>query len=50
MPQKDFSGRVGTSTSKKINSVIKNSADSQRVFPTASATKQAYNKQPVSTK
>lgn len=47
MPQKDFSSRIGSSTSKKINSVIKNSANSQRVQP---STKTAYNKQPVGTK
>jgi hypothetical protein len=48
MPQQNFSNRIGSSTSKKINSVIKNSADGQRVLTPKSALAGAFNKKTVS--
>jgi hypothetical protein len=50
MPGKDFSSKIGKSSSPIANRVIQNNKDVQRVLPTKGATKQAYNKQPVKCK
>lgn len=49
MPGKDFSSRIGTSSSPVINSVIQNNKNVQQPCASpAAAVSQAFNKHPVS--
>lgn len=47
MPQKDMSSKIGSSPSKVMQRVIDNNKNVQKPLPVATATKQAYNKEPV---
>ncbi len=48
MPQQDFSGKIGKSSSPIIQRVIKNNENVQKVVPVPGVTKSGQlNKQPV---
>jgi hypothetical protein len=47
MPQKNFTSKIGKSSSPMFTKVLKSGANVQQPLPSKTATKQAFNKQYV---
>lgn len=47
MPQKNFSSKIGKSSSPMFTKVLKSGANGQQPLGVKGATKQAFNKHPV---
>jgi hypothetical protein len=47
MPQKNFSSKIGKSSSPMFTKVLKSGANGQAPLPVKGACKQAFNKHPV---